>query len=289
MKIAVTGASGFIGREILKELKEREHVVIHALTRRKTEEDETNLFWKETDYSTDSLTEAMKGCDAVIHLAAIRGTTGSIADYHENEILTERVLLAMKQAEVKRIVFASSIAVYSDTASIPWTDTQALTPKTLYGITKASCEYLCEYYCRLHNSHYTILRIAQVLGAGEKRKGMMNVFLDTAKAKGKIKVIGKSEAKRQYIYVKDLAKVFAEAALETNEQDAVYPVGMKDAFTNLEIARYVNAVLDNETPILYEDAFPETIEPSCMEVSKTEEHFHITFRNMEQALEDFRD
>ena len=287
MKIAITGASGFIGTEVIKALQKKENIEILALTR-KEDRTENNVRWVHTDYSVKSLSEILWGADAVIHLAAVRGPTGLISDYHENETITENILIAMGESGVKKIVLASSIAVYSDTEKIPWREEEPLLPKTLYGITKASCEYLCHYYSKKYGFHYAAVRIAQVLGLGEKRKGMMNVFLETAYARGEIRVMGRSSARRQYIYVKDLAEIMSRLACMDSSQSVILNAGMKTAYSNLEIARLVNQVFENDTPIQYDDSFPETTEPSHMDIRFLKEYLGYEPMEMEQVLADVR-
>ncbi|MGN0355888.1 MAG: NAD-dependent epimerase/dehydratase family protein [Muricoprocola sp.] len=285
MKIAVTGASGFIGTEVIRELQKKEKIEILALTRAE-DRTEGRVRWSHTDYSIKSLSEVLHGVDAVIHLAAVRGTTGTLSDYHENETITENILIAMGETGVRNIILASSIAVYSDTEKIPWREEEPLLPKTLYGITKASCEYLCHYYSKKYGFHYAAVRIAQVLGLGEKRRGMMNVFLETAYEHGEIRVMGRSSSRRQYIYVKDLAAVMSRLACMDSPQSVILNVGMKTAYSNLEIARLVNRIFENETPIRYDDSFPETIEPSHMDICSLEEYLGYEPMEMEQVLAD---
>ena len=299
MKIAVTGASGFIGTEIIRCLAKHENIEVVALSRSTHEDAQANaqqdafthvaeqgLCWKRTDFSQESLQGVLKGVDAVIHLAAVRGTAGSIADYHINEVMTENLLTAMGEEKVHRIVFASSIAVYSDIGKIPWRESDALKPKTLYGISKASCEYLCQYYSRKYDFAYSILRVAQVLGEGEKQKNMMKVFLDTAKEGGGLSVKGKSLARRQYIYVRDLAEVMVGMALQEGRRCETLNIGMPNAYGNLEIAKLVNSAFENQIPISYDDSLPETIEPSAMDITNLKQKWGYTPRDMAAALED---
>lgn len=287
MKIAVTGASGFIGQRVLAACRRYGDIKAVGLTRGQVNQEAagTDLAWRQTDYSVESLTKALKDTDAVIHLAAIRGTTGEIADYHPNEVMLEHLLKAMKEAGTKHIVFASSIAVYSDITQIPWKETDPLTPKTLYGISKAACEHLCAYYAKQFDLRFTIFRIAQVLGEGERRRGMMNVFMDQAAAGEVLRVQGESRAKRQYLYVEDLAEALVRAAVREGTSE-VLNIGMQEAWTNLEIAQQVNEVFTNPAGIEYDDSKPETIEPSCMEIAKLETVLGIRPRSMKEALAD---
>jgi len=282
VNIAVTGASGFIGSELLSELASREGITIAALSR--TARKNTDVTeWYATDYSRESLIGILADCDVVIHLAGVRGTTDNPGDYADNERITANLLDAMTEVGYRRIVFASTISVYNDVETIPWTEDSPLEPRTMYGASKIACEEMIRKYAE-RGIDYSILRIAQVLGAGEKRRGMMNVFLDTAAAGGEIKVMGRSEAKRQYIYVKDLVKVMASLAGLPEGESVTVNVGMPDAYTNLEIAEIINKVYGNRTPVNYDDSVPETIKSSCMDISFLRDVIGYTPMTMEEAV-----
>ena len=292
MRIAVTGASGFIGTELLAELKERNHTVI-ALTRGgSVHTDSPYCVCRETDYTEESLAKALDGADAVIHLAGVRGTTSDPDDYVINEIMTDNLIKGMAAAGVKRIVFASTISVYDDIDTIPWQEEYPLKGRTMYGCSKIECEDRIRFSAEEVGYTFAIARIAQVLGLGEKRRGMMNVFLDTAREGGEIKVIGKSEAKRQYIYVKDLVKILAMLAAGEGSEYArgniTVNAGMPHAYTNLEIAEIVNRVYGNRTPINYDDSSPETIKPSCMDITRLRGELGYIPMDMEEAVQDIR-
>lgn len=293
MRIAVTGASGFIGTELLAELKDRNHTVI-ALTRGgSAHADSPYCVWRETDYTVDSLAAALEGADAVIHLAGVRGTTSDPDDYVVNEVMTDNLIRAMSAAQVGRIVFASTISVYDDVDTIPWQEEYPLRGRTMYGCSKIECEDRIRFQAEEKGYTFAIVRIAQVLGLGEKRRGMMNVFLDTARDGGVIRVMGKSEAKRQYIYVKDLVKILAmlaapESCSEYARGNITVNAGMPHAYTNLEIAKIVNRVYGNETPIDYDDSTPETIKPSCMDITRLKEEVGYVPMDMEESLQDIR-
>ena len=291
MRIAVTGASGFIGTELLAQLRESGNTVT-ALTRGSTEDNasDAQVQWKTTDYTRESLTEVLAGSDAVVHLAGVRGTTPDPADYVINETMTENILAAMTAAGVKRIVFASTISVYDDESLIPWTEDTPLKGRTAYGDSKIKCEQLIRKHADESGMTYGIVRIAQVLGLGEKRRAMMNVFIDTAAAGGQLRVIGRSVVKRQYLYVKDLTKILTALACGNDsfsaDQNITVNAGMPQAYTNLEIARIVNRVFRNDTPIDYDDSKEETIRPSWMSIDLLHEKLGIRPLDMEQALTD---
>ena len=123
MKIAVTGASGFVGTSVAEILIESGIEVIPVSR-------------SNTDYSVENLVQILQGADKVIHLAAVRGGDGSMSDYRDNEYITENLLSAMALGDADRIIYASSRMVYSGEDAIPWKETDTPAPNSLDGISK---------------------------------------------------------------------------------------------------------------------------------------------------------
>ena len=301
MKIAVTGASGFIGTELLAVLNKREDVSVIALTRDVSDkEDSERCEWRSTGCSYESMVKALEGADIIIHLAGVRGTENDTVKFLINEVMTDHIVQAMWRCHAKRIVFASTMSVYNDDSLMPWTEDAPLKGRSCYGDSKANCERIIKEYERRHPAgsepggiSYGIARIAQVIGEGEKRRGMMNVFLDTARDHGTIKVMGKSINRKQYIYVKDLVEVLAILALGSEHYSAdsniIVNVGMQDAYSNLEVAQIVNEVYGNPTPIDYDDSYPEKGRPFHMDISRLRSELCYEPLDMKEAVKAFKD
>lgn len=303
MKIAVTGASGFVGTELLAVLNKREDVSVIALSRdaARTGADDPcagqgescRCEWRNTDYSFGSLVSALEGADVIIHLAGVRGTENDPEKFRVNEVMTGSILQAMLSCHVKRIVFASTMAVYNDDDLMPWPEDAPLKGRSCYGDSKAECERLIKEYAESGHITYGIVRIAQVLGEGERRRGMMNAFLDAARDHGTIRVMGKSVNKKQYIYVKDLAEILAILALGNEHFSADSSItvnaGMPEAYRNLEVAQIVNEVYGNPVPIDYDDSYPEKGRPFHMDISKLRNELGYEPLDMKDAVRAFRD
>lgn len=288
MTIAVTGASGFVGTELLAVLNKKEDVRVTALTRDASDREDTERCeWRSTDYSFESLKEVLKGADTVIHLAGVRGTENDPEKFAVNVEMTQNILGAMKECGAGRIVFASTMSVYNDDSLMPWSEDAPLKGRSCYGDSKADCEQLIRSCAEDGSLTYGIARIAQVIGEGEKRRGMMNVFLDTARDHGTIKVMGKSVLKKQYIYVKDLVNVLA--VLACAEDSITVNVGMHDAYSNLEVANIVNEVYGNPVPVDYDDSYPEKGRPFHMDISRLRNEIGYEPLDMKEAVEAFRD
>lgn len=259
MKVAVTGATGLIGSCLVRMLKAEGKHTLLCLSRQDTQDPD----FRQTDYSQESLNALFAGVDAVIHLAAIRGgnSPAGYQAYQENEVLTEKILKAMEANGVRKIVFLSSISVYSDTALLPWSESQAPAPVNFYGLSKLCCEHLCQLY-RRSGIVPVIFRCAHVLGY-ERRGYMLEIFMNLASEHQTLTVKGKSEAEREFIYVKDVAAALCWA-LDSESAEGVYNLGSGEKLTNLAVAQNVNAAFENEGNISYLDQQSEGIKPSYM-------------------------
>src|SRR5580700_1374945 len=152
MRYLVTGGAGFIGSHIVDELVRRGHsvVVLDNLSTGK----ESNLasVRDKIELSTGSVTDlaavqaACRGADYVIHLAARTSVPQSVADpletNHVNIDGTLNVLMAARDAKVRRFVFAASSAAYGETPTLPKVETTQPEPISPYGVTK----YVGELY-----------------------------------------------------------------------------------------------------------------------------------------------
>lgn len=281
MKIIVTGASGNIGSRLLSALEKTQIDQVIGLSRSYHEGLVT------TDYSVDSLNRIFQDADIVVHLAARRGAAEDYQTFIENEIITENILKAMLSAKVKRIIFMSSIAVYSGEKLLPWKEDQIPAPQTFYGLSKLTCEGLCKLYSE-KGIDYTILRGSIAYG-GDHSGRMISTFIDGATAKVTLHLKGKSIAKRDYIYVQDIVGALLWSISDLPEKNQIYNLGSGTALTNLEVAETVNECYDNAGNLNYDDSVAETIINSYMDISKiTNAGFHNTF-TFSSALQDIKE
>lgn len=279
MRVVVTGATGLIGSALVRELNGKADVV--GLTRGETKE---NLL--HTDYSLQSLSAAFAGADLVVHLAAVRGKGNDYRHFMENAVLTEDVLKAAVDQNVKKVLFMSSIAVYADTDLVPWREDQPLRPQTFYGLSKITGEHLCELYAK-QGLDYTIFRCGIVLGI-TKNNRMTDIFIQKAAEKETITVKGKSLARRDFIYLKDVVRGLCWGILEDGSRNQVYNLGSGHAYTNLEVAEEINRAFDNEGNLIYVDDCPEGLSDSRMDSSKIRDAGFACEYDLKRALADIR-
>ena len=271
MRTVVTGATGLIGSALMKELDGI------GLTRG---ESQGKLF--HTDYSVQDMEHHFEGADVVIHLASIRGKGNDYQHFMGNVVLTEDVLKAALAASVKKVIFMSSIAVYSDLNNLPWREDQRISPQTFYALSKITGEHLCEMYAR-RGLCYTIFRCGIVLGKTKDHR-MADIFMERAANRDTIVLNGECKARRDFIYVKDVVSALLWAVSRDGDNE-VFNLGSGNAYTNLEIALAANKAFGNDK-IEYHSEIPESITDSYMTSEKLEAAGFCAQYTLQSAIED---
>lgn len=285
MKIAITGGTGLLGTAIVELLK-KQKIEYLILSRQKHSVNDTIIT---TDYSVEYLTTIFKNVDVVFHLAASRGPKNSIGEFHPDEILTQNIYEAAIKASVKKVVYASTISVYSDQETLPWIEKESTQPVSLYGISKLSCEMIGNYYARKYNLQVVNLRLAHLFGPNEKNNYMINLFMRKAYHKMTLELHKTSNAKREFLYVKDAARAFVHTI--EHHYTGTYNIGNSNSrLTNLEVAQKINEVFLNQGNLLIVNpSEKDALESSFMDLKYTEKS--IDFKPMysfENALQEIK-
>lgn len=270
MKIAITGGSGFLGKYVVDGILREDNIPI-IFSRRKIDSLENGIEYRVTDYSKSDLMVKLSDIDAVVHLAAKRGSQGRIAEFHDNEILTQDLYDACIKRDIKNIVYASTISVYSDEELLPWKETQLPAPELMYGVSKLANEYIGNMYSKKKGLSIINLRFAHLYGFNEQNNYMINRFLRQAFHREQLVINTKSVAKREFLYAKDAAKAVV-CALKQSSISGTFNIGSGEALTNYEVADKINEVFGNNGNLLVKNPNAvEEIRPSYMDSSKAEE------------------
>jgi UDP-glucose 4-epimerase len=201
LNILVTGGSGFIGSHIADALTdEGHHVTIFDIKKSPYLKKKQKMVVGDIMYCP-ALTRAMKGIDAVFHLAAFSDIDTAKSKPAEtmntNVIGTTNVLESARANKTGHVIFASTIYVYSRTGSF-------------YRVSKHACELLLEAYQERYGIDYTILRFGTLYGPRTNRHNSVYRYLKEALNTGKIDFYGTGDEVREYIHVADAAKICAE-------------------------------------------------------------------------------
>lgn len=282
MKVAVTGANGFLGGNLLRVLSGA-GMTVTALTRSAqalSPGETAGVIVRETDYGAQSIADWMEGQDAVVHLGGRRmartdAPRGLDPFLEPNLALTERVAAAAVAAGVGRMIFASTTAVYSDLDSVPFVETCAPHPVNAYGLSKLMGEQLIELICRGTKTTAISLRFSALFGSGERTTGVFMRFVSEAIAGRDIVMSGNPRYGVDQLYVEDAAGAIV-AALTSPAAGGVYNIGGGRAWTVAEIAEAVAATCAHTVTIRHEDPHDRAVPQQFMAIDKAARHLAWT-------------
>jgi UDP-glucose 4-epimerase len=244
LRVLVTGGSGFIGSHVVDVLAARGHEPVN-FDRVESPHHEPGsvetIIGEATD--ADALAAAMHGCDAVIHLAAMADVNDVQADPEGAELANSRatlaVLEAVRRSGVGRVVYGSTIWVYSDVPETSVCEQTRLShPAHLYTATKLAGELYCRSYAELYGVEYTILRFGIPYGPRARDATVLAAFTKKALAGEPLTVAGSGDQTRRFVYVEDLADGVVRG-LAPEAANRIYNLTGSETTTILEIAEAV--------------------------------------------------
>ena len=271
MKIAVTGAGGFIGRHLVPTLRE-EHEVL-ALTRQTSSATDSAAGAVHTDYSLEQLRQLLPGCDALIHLAAQRPYAGENAQILENGLLDYRIFQAAEDCGVRHVVYISTRGVYGKQPT-PWSEATPPAPGTLYAVAKLHSEETAAYFLR-RGLCITTLRLAQIFGLGEYDGSAITTFLKSA-YQGMPIHLTVTGVRREYLYVRDV--VGAMQRVLAHPLSGIYNLGSGEITSLEDMALAIVSAFGQQGNILKQENPRDLGEYSLMDSTKFRESFSWTPR-----------
>ncbi len=245
-RILVTGGAGFIGSHLVEALLAKGYVVqvLDDLSTGKVSNlpmGHVSLKLRVGDVAdASSLAEAMQGCAAVVHLAAVASVQASVEDpvrtHQSNFIGTLRVCEAMIAAGIRRVVFASSAAVYGNNGEgTPINEDTPKSPLTPYATDKLASEYYLDFYRRQHGLEPVILRFFNIFGPRQDPSspysGVISIFSERAKTAQPITVFGDGGQTRDFVYVEDLVKILVQGLERPQPTPDATNVGLRGTTT----------------------------------------------------------
>jgi UDP-glucose 4-epimerase len=245
MRYLVTGGAGFIGSNTVDELVRRGHdvVVLDDLSAGKA----ANLanvrskikLIQDSVTNLDALREACHGVDYVIHLAAQTSVPRSVKDPIETNLVnvngTLNVLVAARDAKVKRVVFACSCAIYGITSLLPIREGANLAPISPYGLSKQVGEAYGRVFQELYGLEFVSLRYFNVFGPRQDPSspysGVLSVFNAALRGGTQPAVYGDGEQSRDFVYVGNVVEANLLAAEAKCAPGCVINIGTGNRYT----------------------------------------------------------
>ena len=262
--VLITGGAGFIGSNLVDALLAKGYSVrilddMSTGKRSNLPMDNSRLELIEGDVADAALvTKAMAGCSAVVHLAAVASVQASVDDpvrtHQSNFIGTLNVCEAMRETDIKRVVFASSAAVYGNNGEgesiVEDTPKAPLTP---YAADKLSSEYYLDFYRRQHGLEPVIFRFFNIFGPRQDPSspysGVISIFSERAEKGLPITIFGDGEQTRDFVYVGDVVKLLVQAIEAREVEEGAVNVGLNKATTLKQMLEALSEVVGPLPPI----------------------------------------
>ena len=265
MKIIVTGGAGFIGSHVVDRLIDAGHEIVVLDDLSAGDErfinphvGKQNFQFHKVDILHDDISPFFDGVEEVWHLAAnpeVRiGAEDTRVHLEQNVIATYNVLEAMRENNVRRMIFTSTSTVYGDADKLPTPEEYPTIPVSLYGASKLACEAFIAAYCHTFDMRAWIYRFANVVGRRSSH-GVIYDFINKIRNNPEeLEILGDGNQTKSYIYVDDCidamvaglnenANVGAGAGVEgypaAKNRVNVFNIGTDDMTTVKRIAEIV--------------------------------------------------
>ena len=267
-KILVIGGAGFIGSFVVSELlktKVGKIIIYDNFARGKESNVSDNLQDPRCEIypnggdvrDVDILNDAMQGCDAVIHLAAmwlLHCKDFPRTAFHVNIEGTFNVLEACVKNKIKRLVYSSSASVYGDASEVPMTEEHPFNNKNFYGATKIAGEAMCRAYYDRYDLSYVGLRYMNVYGPHQDQTaaytGVIPIMLNKIDANEAPTINGDGTQAYDFIDVEDVARCNI-CSLESDAVDEFYNVGTGVQTSIKELCDTILDLKESELEVTY--------------------------------------
>ncbi len=281
----VTGGAGFIGSNIVAELVrrgERVRVLDDFSTGRRE-----NLapFLEHIELIKGDLRDlptvrrAVEGVDYILHQAALPSVQRSIDDplatNATNITGTLNLLLAAHEAGARRVVFASSSAIYGDSPTLPKREDMLPQPKSPYAVSKLTGEHYCRTFTEVHGLETACLRYFNVFGPHQdpasEYAAVIPKFI-TAMLRGKPPTIyGDGLQSRDFTYVSNVVHANLLAATAPGVAGRVLNVACGQRYTLLDLIAILNDILGTQIMPVHTDPHPGDVRHSLADMTAAQE------------------
>jgi UDP-glucose 4-epimerase len=285
-KMVVTGGAGFIGSNLAEYLLNQGHnlVIVDNFSTGK----EQNLSgWADQNpdrvevlrldvNETDRLRKAFQGSQYVFHQAAIPSVPRSIADPLATNLAnisgTLSVLVAARDAGVKRVVAASSSSIYGDDPVLPKTEARTGRPLSPYALSKVACEEYCRLFYQLYRLETVCLRYFNVFGPHQDPKSeyaaVIPRFATRLLNAAPPIIFGDGEQTRDFTYISNVVDANWIAATHPNAAGEVFNIGCGTQTSLNQLAHEMSRIVGTDCNPSYEPARQGDVRHSLADIGK---------------------
>jgi UDP-glucose 4-epimerase len=299
-RVAITGGAGFIGSNLTHELCHKNEVtVIDNLSTGSMENIKELVNKHKIRFLNKSITElvavkdAFRDVDYVLHQAAIPSVPRSVRDpLRTNEtgiVGTLTVLVAARDCDVKKVIFASSSSVYGDAPTLPKREDMLPNPLSPYALTKATGEHYCRLFHDLYGLKTTALRYFNVYGSRQDPKSeyaaVIPKFISCALSGEPMPMHGDGMQTRDFTFVKDV--VAANLLAVESSAIGVFNIAGGKRVSVMELAGIIAKECGVELKVEHLPARAGDVRDSLADVSKAKRDFGYEPRySLEEGLKE---
>jgi len=282
----VTGGGGFIGSHIVENLVRQRHTV-KVIDNFSTGKRENVAPFKndaeiiDVDIAeTKNLPQFLKGAEYVIHQAAIPSVPKSILDplksHHANVNGTLNLLLASRDAGVKRVVYASSSSLYGDSPTLPKHEGMMPNPLSPYGAQKLFAEMYCQVFTKAYGLETVSLRYFNVFGPRQdstsQYSGVLALFIPAVLQGQRPTIYGDGLQSRDFTYVQNVVEANLLACEVPSVAGQVFNVACGDRITVNGMLQQINKVVGVDISPVYAAPRSGDIKHSQADITRAREH-----------------
>jgi len=281
-KVIVTGGAGFIGSHLARKLvgEGREVTILDDLSTGKLKNVEGFISEKSVDFVQGSITDLpllrklFNGVDSVFHLAAIPSVPRSVSEpflsHQVNSTGTLNVLLAARDAGIKRVIYASSSSVYGDTPTLPKKEDMIPNPQSPYAVAKLSGEYYCGIFQKLYGLSTICLRGFNIFGPGQdpdsQYAGVFPRFITYCLNGVSPVIFGDGEQTRDFTFVKDVIRAYILA--EESQASGIFNISQGNSITINRLTQLIIELTGSNVEPVYREPRPGDVKHSLADITK---------------------
>ncbi|MFC1964844.1 SDR family oxidoreductase [Chloroflexota bacterium] len=300
-KVAVTGGAGFIGSHLAGLLVERGYrvIILDNLCTGKLANLESIFkkpcveFIQESILNLPLLQTLFHGVEYVFHQAAVPSVPRSIEDpetsHNVNVTGTLNVLLAARDNNVRKVIYASSSSVYGDTPVLPKVEDMATSPLSPYAVSKLAGEHYCRVFQQVYGMPTVCLRYFNVYGPRQDPESQYAAaipkFITRIAQKTPPVIFGDGEQSRDFTFIRDVAEANVQAA--ESDVTGIFNISRGEWVTINHLVQLITGLMGSEDirPV-YEESRAGDVKHSLADILKAKNFGYNPKYSLEEGLKE---
>lgn len=261
LNVAIIGANGFIGRHLIDVMSKSSFVKLSLFGRNDKIIEGTELHCSKIDlFNVEQINLKFADIDVVYYLASATIPSSSwenpLIEFENNLIPFFTFTESIAKLGVKKIVFVSSAGTIYGPSKFKVSENSDKHPFSPYGIIKLTMEHFLNYFKNKYDINFDIYRISNVYGEGQntsKGLGIINTFIENILSLNEIHIFGDGENIRNYVYVKDVARILSHSSFKELNSSEIYNLSSNDTLSINELVNIIKVQMPEEFSVIYEN------------------------------------